>query len=327
VADQGDAAHRLDHAATRHLGRPFSLSRAGLQRLVGQGRVSVNGVPATRPAQRLLAGDVVHVDAPQPPLRDAPSAEPLPLSILYEDSVILVVVKPAGMVAHPSAAHRSGTLVNALLWHAGRDPSQPSDWQPRLVQRLDKDTSGLLLVAKSPEAHRALQGRQAQFVKEYVAIVWGRPLPAHGEIRHRLGRDPLDRRRVIVSDGGAAALTRYRVLGRTRGEVRGLSLVRCELVTGRTHQLRVHLAAQGWPIVGDHTYGQVPRTRIPDVGVNRAARTFERQALHAWRLQFAHPRSGRLMHFEAPVPGDMSALLAAAGLGRRLAGTPFGMRD
>ena len=322
MADRGDAAHRLDHAAARHLGGPFLLSRSGLQRLVSQGRVRVNGVPATRSSQRLQHGDVVQVDAPQPSPRHPPSAEALPLSILYEDAAILVLLKPAGMVAHPSSAHRSGTLVNALLWHAGRDPGQVPDWQPRLVQRLDKDTSGLLVVAKSPDVHTALQGGRAQFVKEYLAVVWGRPLPASGVIDHRLGRDPLDRRRVIVSEGGAAALTRYRVLGRSRGSARGLSLVRCELVTGRTHQLRVHLAAQGWPIVGDQTYGQPPRARIPDVAVNRVARAFGRQALHAWRLEFPHPRSGRILRFEAPLPPDLAALLATADLGRGLPQAP-----
>ncbi len=322
MADRGDAAHRLDHAAARHLAGPFSLSRAELQRLVAQGRVSVNGAPATRPAQRLQAGDVVQVDTPRPPRRPAPSPEALPLSILYEDTAIVVLVKPAGMVVHPSSAHRAGTLLNALLWHAGRDPGEAAAWQPRLVQRLDQHTSGLLVVAKSPEVHTALQGERSRFVKEYLTIVWGRPVPARGEIAHRLGRDPLDRRRVTVSDGGAAALTRYQVLDRSRGNARGLSLLRCELVTGRTHQLRVHLAAQGWSIVGDPAYGQPPRARLVDVAVDRAARGFPRQALHAWRLAFAHPRSGRRLHFEAPLPPDLAALMSAAGLGRGLPGAP-----
>jgi 23S rRNA pseudouridine1911/1915/1917 synthase len=322
VADRGDEAHRLDHAAARHLAGPCSLSRAAIQRLVAQGRVLVNGAAALRPAQRLRAGDLVQVDAPAPALRAAPTGEPLPLTILYEDAAILVLVKPAGIVAHPSSRHRSGTLLNALLWHADRDPGQMSPWLPRLVQRLDKDTSGLLLVAKSPEAHAALQGDRAHFVKEYLAVVWGRPLPARGTIDHRLGRDPLDRRRVMVRDSGAAATTRYHVLDRSRGARRGLSLVCCELVTGRTHQLRVHLAAQGWPLVGDKTYGKPARRRIADVAVDRHARTFGRQALHAWRLQFAHPRTGRLLRFEAPVAADLADLMAVAELGRGLPPAP-----
>ncbi len=140
----------------------------------------VNGVPATRPAQRVLLGDVVQVDVAPPPARQSPSAEPLPLSIIYEDAQLLVVVKPAGMVAHPSHRHRSGTLVNALLWHATK--VRGDDWQPRLVQRLDKDTSGLLLVAKSGAVQTALQGDRVRFVKEYLAVVWGRP--AAGARRH-----------------------------------------------------------------------------------------------------------------------------------------------
>ena len=278
----------------------------------------MNGVAAARPAQRVRAGDVVQVDTPVAPPRQAPTAEPRPLSILYEDASILVLVKPPGVVAHPSSAHRSGTLLNALLWHAGRNPGEASGWQPRLVQRLDKDTSGLLVVAKSPEVHTTLQGEHAHFVKEYLALVWGRPQPARGAIDHRLGRDPLDRRRVMVRESGAAAMTRYVVLDRSRGTRRGLSLVSCELVTGRTHQLRVHLASQGWPIVGDQTYGEPSRTRIADTAVDRAARAFVRQALHAWRLQFVHPRSGRLLQFEAPVPPDMAALMAMSALGRGL---------
>lgn len=318
VADRGDDAHRLDHAAARHLAGPCSLSRAAIQRLVAQGRVLINGAAARRPAQRVRVGDLVHVDAPARAPRPAPTGEPRPLTILYEDASILVLVKPAGIVAHPSSRHRSGTLLNALLWHAHRDPGPVSPWLPRLVQRLDKDTSGLLLVAKSPDAHAALQGDRARFVKEYLAIVWGRPLPARGTIDHRLGRDPLDRRRVMVREGGAEAMTRYQVLDRSRGVRGGLSLVCCELVTGRTHQLRVHLAAQGWPLVGDKAYGEPPRRRIADVAVDRCARSFGRQALHAWRLQFAHPRTGRVLRFEAPVPADLADLLAAAALGRGL---------
>lgn len=311
MADRGDAARRLDHAAARHLSGAFALSRAALQRLVTEGRVRVNGVPASRPAQRLQAGDAVDLDVPPPPPRPAPSAERLPLEIVYEDDALLVVCKPPGLVAHPSYAHKTGTLLNGLLWHA--DAGEPG-WQPRLVQRLDKDTSGLLVAAKSADVQTALQGARAGFMKEYLAIVWGRPVPARGTIDLRLGRDPLDRRRVMARDGGAEAVTQYHVLTRSRGGARGLSLVRCELVTGRTHQLRVHLAARGWPIVGDQTYGEAPRARLPDVALDRRVRAFGRQALHAWRLRFTHPQSGRVLQFDAPLPSDMAALVAAAGM-------------
>lgn len=325
VADRGDAAHRLDHAAARHLAGPLALSRSRLQHLVASGRVRVNGATAQRAAQRLVVGDVVQVDAPPAAERQPPSAEPLPLTILHEDAALIVLVKPAGMVAHPSHAHRSGTLLNALLWHAARDRAghaDPVPWQPRLVQRLDKDTSGLLVVAKSAETHAALQGERAAFVKEYLAVVWGRPRPARGTIDERLGRDPMDRRRVMVRTGGAAATTRYQLLDHSRGDAHGVSLVRCELVTGRTHQLRVHLASQGWPIVGDQTYGQPPRARLPNPARDHAARVFARHALHAWRLQFRHPQSGRLLHFEAPVPADLAELMAVTALGRGLPEQP-----
>ena len=320
MADRGDASQRLDHAAARHLAGSYALSRSKVQRLVTGGRVLVNNVPATRPAQRLLMGDVVQVDVPMPPATQSPSAEPLPLSIVFEDAQLLVVAKPAGMVAHPSHKHRSGTLVNALLWHAAQ--VRGDDWQPRLAQRLDKDTSGLLLVAISAAVQTALQSNRIRFVKEYLAVVWGRPVPTRGAITHRLGRDPLDRRRVVALDSGADAETRYRVLDRTRGAARGLSLVSCGLMTGRTHQLRVHLATEGWPIVGDPVYGQPPRRRLLDIAVDRAARAFERQALHAWRLEFTHPESGRRLRFEAPVPADMADLMAVADLGQGLPVSP-----
>lgn len=318
MADRGDAARRLDHAAARHLSGAFGLSRAALQRLVAEGRVRVNGVAASRPAQRLQAGDAVDLDLPPPPPRPAPSAERLPLEILYEDDALLVVCKPPGLVAHPSYAHKTGTLLNALLWHAGDRHAGEPGWQPRLVQRLDKDTSGLLVAAKSADVQTALQSARAGFMKEYLAVVWGRPVPARGTIDLRLGRDPLDRRRVMARDGGAAAVTQYHVLARSRGDARGLSLVRCELVTGRTHQLRVHLAARGWPIVGDQAYGEAPRARLAAVALDRRARAFGRQALHAWRLRFTHPRSERVLQFDAPLPADMAALVAAAGMERAL---------
>lgn len=322
VADRGDAAHRLDLAAARHLAGPFALSRAALQRLVAEGRVRVNGVAATRPAQRLAPGDLVELDVPPPAPRAAPAAEPLPLVILHEDAAILVLNKPAGVVAHPTPAHHSGTLVNGLLWHAARRPDEATGWQPRLVQRLDKDTSGLLVVAKSPEVHAALQDARAAFEKDYLAVVWGRPAPERGLLTDPLGRDPLDRRRVMVKDSGAAARTGYQLLDHSRGTARGLSLVRCALLTGRTHQLRVHLSAHGWPIVGDPVYGHPPRSRLADIAADRAARAFSRQALHAWRLTFTHPRSGRRLQFEAPLPGDLAALLTATGLGRGLTRAP-----
>jgi len=305
VADRGDDGQRLDRAVLRH-GVLHGLSRARIQRLVAAGDVAVNGGTATRPAQRLRAGDLVKLRVEARPPRRAPIAEPLPLDVIYEDDDLIVVSKPPGQVAHPSYRNRSGTLLNALL---GRAAAAEPAWQPHLLHRLDKDTSGLLAVAKSRDALAALQ--RGAVVKEYLALVWGRPTPAAGRIEAKLGRDPLDPRRVMASDSGAASATDYRTLARGRGPARGVTLLACRLVTGRTHQLRVHLTERGWPLVGDQVYRARTGVRLPDPRMHRAATVFERQALHAWKLSFAHPRSGAPLSFVAPVPTDLRGLLAA----------------
>lgn len=289
------------------------LSRSRVQRLIADGRISINGRIAARPAQRLRVGDLVRIAADPPRPRPRPVAEPLPLEVLYEDRDLLVVNKPPGQVAHPSYRNTSGTLLNALL---GRAAADGADWQPHLVQRLDKGTSGLLLAAKSREVQAALQ--DGSLTKEYLALVWGRPVPSSGRIDTPLGRDPLDRRRVMASTAGARAVTEYRTLARTRGGAAGLSLLCCRLVTGRTHQLRVHLAGQGWPLVGEPVYKVQTRGRLPDPRLHRAATGFDRQALHAWRLAFTHPRSGEPLAFQATPPDDLRRLLD--GVGVRVAG-------
>lgn len=306
---------RLDQCIRRHLAAAFGLSRAAIQRLIDDGGVAINGVAATRPAQRLATGDVVAIAATPRPPRPAPLAESRALEILHEDEDLLVVVKPAGMVAHPTSRQRGGTVVNALLGHA-----DDAGWTPRLVQRLDRDTSGLMLVAKSGEAHAALQHAAASFEKDYLAVVWGRPAPDRGTLDGRLGRDPLDRRRMMVSTSGAPSLTEYEVLARSTGDARGLTLVRCRLGTGRTHQIRVHLADRGWPIVGDPTYGDGPRRRLLNVAVDRAARGFPRHALHAWRLAFRLPSTGERRVFQTAPPDDLLGLIRIAGLGRQQPG-------
>ena len=307
VADRGDDAHRLDRAVLRH-GIGHGLSRSRIQRLVAEGRVSINGRRATRPAQRLRTGDRVSVDTDPGRPRPRPLPESLPLVVLHEDADLLVVNKPPGQVAHPSYRNRSGTLLNALLGRAASDVG----WEPHLVQRLDKGTSGLLLVAKSRAVQTALQ--DAALVKEYLALVWGRPSPAAGRIDTPLGRDPLDRRRVMPSTEGAGAITEYRTLARTRGRASGLSLLCCRLVTGRTHQLRVHLADRGWPLVGEPVYKVQTRLRLADPRLHRAATSFERQALHAWRLAFLHPRTGEAFRLQADPPEELQRLLDSLGL-------------
>lgn len=318
AADRGDVAHRLDHAVQRHVPGAYGLSRSRLQRLVAAGRVLVNGVPARRAAQRLAAGDVVAIDAAAAPPPSPPEAERLPLDVVYEDDDLLVICKPAGMVAHPTGAVRSGTVINALLGRATHGSSSPA-WLPRLVQRLDRQTSGLMIVARSAAVHAALQRDRADIVKDYLAVVWGRPVPRQGEIDSCLGRDPLDRRRMMVRPSGAPSDTHYAVLAHSTGTKRGLSLVRCRLGSGRTHQIRVHLADRGWPIVGDPVYGHAPRQRLAAVDLDRQARAFGRQALHAWRLRLRLPSSREIIALEAPLPEDLRLLLTNAGLARAVA--------
>ncbi|MEZ5291496.1 MAG: RluA family pseudouridine synthase [Vicinamibacterales bacterium] len=314
MADRGDAGRRLDLSIQRHLAGTHRLSRAATQRLIATGHVAVNGRAVRRAAGRLAAGDLVAVDgATSLPAPRRPEPEALDVDVLYEDADLLVVVKPAGVTVHPTSSHRRGTLLNALLGRASAAGAEGA-WTPHLVQRLDRDTSGLVLVAKSGAVHAALQRAGDVCVREYLTVVWGTPRPSTGTIEGRLGRDLLDRRRVAVREGGAAALTAYECLDRSRGNRRGLSLVRCRLHTGRTHQIRVHLADRGWPIVGDPVYGRPPRARLADPVLDRHARGFARQALHAWRLSVAWPTPGRVLRFEAPLPDDLARLLDAAGL-------------
>jgi len=222
--------------------------------------------------------------------RPRPEPEELPVAVVYEDDSLIAIDKPPGMVVHPTYKNWSGTLLNGLLWHVrGRAGVEPS-----IVTRLDKDTSGLVLVALKPELHAHIQRDAAAGLvkKEYLAVVRGTPDPARGSIALPLARSPEDRRLVIVTAAGQHSQTDYEVLS----TVDGYSLVRCELVTGRTHQIRVHLAARGWPVAGDQTYGE-------------AHPALTRQALHAWRVTLPHPLTRELLQLEAPVPRDLRGLM------------------
>lgn len=223
--------------------------------------------------------------------RRRPLPEEGPLTILYEDEWVILLDKPPGVVVHPTYKNWSGTLLNSVLWRV-RDRA---DAQPGILTRLDKDTSGIVVMALTPDVHAAMQRDAAagRVRKEYVAVVQGSPEPASGTIVLPLGRDIADRRRVVVRPDGALSETRYEVKERLR---HGRSLLRCELVTGRTHQIRVHLAARGWPIVGDALYGQRDET-------------IARQALHAWRVTLPHPITRQPLESEAPVPHDMCSLI------------------
>jgi 23S rRNA pseudouridine1911/1915/1917 synthase len=293
ATDRGDVGVRIDRVLLRHLSHIPGITRNRLQRLIDVGSVQINGRPVTRASSRIAPDDVITIELPERKPRRAPAAEDLPLDVRYEDDELLIVNKPPGQVSHPAIRHSSGTLLNALLAHAA------DRWTPALVSRLDKGTSGLVLVAKSKAMHRSLQRMsQANAIeKEYLVIVQGKP-PARGTIDLALDRDPWDARRVTVRDrGGVPSITKFeRVRHVTVGPERLLSLVRCRLITGRMHQIRVHLAAKGWPIVGDATYG----VRFSGL---------ERQALHAWRLAFAHPTTAQRVEVTAPPPPDMAAIL------------------
>ena len=241
-----------------------------------------------------------------------PQAQAIPFTILHEDRHLIVLDKPAGLVVHPAPGHEDGTLVNALLAHCGDSlPGIGGERRPGIVHRLDRDTSGVMVVAKTEQALAALSAKFAarDIERAYVALVWGLPAPASGAIEGAIGRDPRDRKRMaLVTRGGKPALTRYRT---TAVYHAAASLLECHLATGRTHQIRVHLASAGHPVVGDPVYLR----RIPAVSrsVPEPARgrllDFPRQALHAAVLGFRHPATGYEMRFETPLPADFSGLL------------------
>ena len=304
--DRGDDGVRVDLVLLRHLRREKAVSRNRIQKWIDAGDVLINGKAPPRPAWRVQAGDQLRVRIAGIPKRERPQAQAIDLDILYEDDDLIAVNKPAGLVVHPSFRNTSGTLMNGLLAIAAQ---WPEGSKPALVGRLDKLTSGIVLATKRSEVHAAMQRAMdaRRIDKDYLAIVRGKPSPVRGTIDLALDRDPWDRRRITVTDrGGQPSITKYERLATNNA----FSLVRCRLITGRTHQIRVHLQARHWPIVGDATYG-VSNTREPSI---TAADKFPRQALHAWRLAFRQPRTGGDVMIEAPLPEDMTQLAVAIGL-------------
>lgn len=302
----GEAAgQRLDRTLVAALP---SQSRARLQALIGDGRVAVDGSPVLEPARKLRAGAVVTIEIP-PPSPARPQPQPIPLTIVYEDAALIVIDKPAGMVVHPASGNTDGTLVNALLAHCGDSLSGIGGVaRPGIVHRLDKDTSGLMVVAKTDAAHRALAAQFADrsLSRRYVAAVIGRPHPRAGTVEGAIGRDPRDRKRMaVVASGGKPALTRYETLASREAA----ALLRCTLATGRTHQIRVHMAAIGHPLIGDRLYGDTRAARRMLRELPALAQAFPRQALHAAELRFRHPGDGDERVFTSPLPTDMRALL------------------
>lgn len=312
LAISAESDDRLD----RLLARQFSeVSRARFQRLIVEGHVSVEGLRTIDPGHRVKTGQQIEVEMP-PPVAAEPKPEAIWLDIVFEDRDLVVINKPAGLVVHPAAGHAGGTLVNALIAHCGDSLSGIGGVKrPGIVHRLDKDTSGLLVVAKNDAAHQALSeqfaahGRDGRLERAYLAFVWGVPERNRGMIATGIGRSPTNRQKMAVSNRPDAreAVTHYEVQEHF-GKV--ASLVRCNLETGRTHQIRVHMAHIGHPLLGDGVYGAGFKASLSRL--SEAARTcvkaLKGQALHAAILGFEHPATGKKLRFEAALPDDLSQL-------------------
>jgi 23S rRNA pseudouridine1911/1915/1917 synthase len=322
--DAGSAGVRLDQWLAKRLAP--ELSRSRVQSLIREGAVSTNGSPVRETKAKVVPGAIVEVNVP-PPEPAEPEAEAIPLDILFEDDELIVVNKPAGLVVHPGAGNWTGTLVNALIAHCGTSLSGIGGVRrPGIVHRLDKDTSGVLVVAKTDHAHRELaaafadHGRSSDLERAYQALVWGTPPRPAGTIDTLLGRSGRDRtRQAVVGESQSDArhaVTHYTVRERfgAKADASALAaLVECRLETGRTHQIRVHMAHIGHPLIGDRDYGAAflsKANRLPEP-LKGLVSGFGRQALHAWLLAFRHPTTHILLRFEAPMPEDMARLLAA----------------
>jgi 23S rRNA pseudouridine1911/1915/1917 synthase len=285
-----------------------------IQKVIDAKAVLINGQP-TKASYKVRLGDEIRVWLPEL-ADDAPAPEDIPLEVVFEDQVLTVINKPAGMVVHPAKGHWTGTLVNALQFHYDNLSTLAGENRPGIVHRLDRDTTGLLIVAKDELAHRklALLFEQRTIRKEYLALVSGVPQRDSDYIERTIGFHPTNREKMAIrlpEDGGKEAVTFYEVLERFEG----FALVRCRPATGRTHQIRVHLTHIGHPIVADKAYSGRDRLTLRDLAGDRAADgdtpLIERQALHAHRLRFPHPLTGEAIDLEAPLPEDMSRVLAA----------------
>ena len=324
TAEDQDRGTRLDRFLTEQC---EDVSRTRIQSLIREGHITVNGTTPCQPGHRLSPGDSVALEIP-PPAPPEPEPETIPLHIVYEDSHIIVVDKPAGLVVHPAPGNWTGTLVNALIAHCGDSLSGVGGVRrPGIVHRLDKDTSGLMVAAKTDRAPQALaaqfsdHGRKGQLIREYHALVWGVPTPPAGTIRAPLARHPVNRlKRTVAPRHGRHAVTHYKALARYRAAMTDepdapplASLLSCRLETGRTHQIRVHMAHIGHPVIGDPLYGKgfASRVAVLPEKLRSAILSSKGQALHAAVLGIAHPATGEWMVFEAVLPEDMRGILDA----------------
>lgn len=309
TVENEQAKQRLDKFLASRLP---AFTRTRIQGLIDAHHLQRCGEIITSSSQKVQPGEIYTLIIP-PSIDPIPIAEDIPLVILYEDKDLLVIDKPAGMVVHPAPGHRKSTLVNALLAHCKESLSGIGGVKrPGIVHRLDKETSGLMVVAKNDLAH---QGLSAQFAdrtlsRAYLAFVWGVPHPKEGTIEGNIGRSPHNRQKMaVLARGGKSAVTRYKVKKsfHSNGDLsQSISIIQCNLETGRTHQIRAHMAHQGHPLIGDPVYGRVPKRARKNF--DTAIVEFPRQALHAFELKFVHPRTGEAMTFNAPLPEDMEEL-------------------
>jgi len=315
LVDAEEAGDRLDRVLARHI---TSLSRSRLKALILAGNVTIAGEPIRDPSHLVSADDNISVTVPAPePAR--PAGEAIALDILYEDAAMIVINKPRGLVVHPAAGHASGTLVNALIAHCGDSLSGiGGERRPGIVHRLDKDTTGVMVAAKTDRAHRSLaaqfadHGRNGPLKRGYLAFVWGAPRDPKGTIDKPIDRHPTSREKMAIRASGREAITHWRVLEKYLDD-RGnpiASMVECHLETGRTHQIRVHLASIGHPLIGDDVYGPGYRTKtaLLPPAAKLAVDSLGRQALHAYLLGVEHPGNNEFLEFHAPLPPDLGKL-------------------
>jgi 23S rRNA pseudouridine1911/1915/1917 synthase len=316
VVGNEQAGWRLDRFLASALG---DISRSRLQQLIESGAVSHTRKTIRDANFRVKPGEAYTVDVP-PPAPAVPQGQDIPLEVVYEDKDLIVIEKPAGLVVHPAAGNPDGTLVNALIAHCGASLSGVGGVaRPGIVHRLDKDTSGLLVAAKTQRAMGSLAKQFANHTIEraYHAVVWGAPRAGEGVVEGQIGRNPFDRKRMaVLRGGGKEARTRYRLIEKFGDPEKPFaSLIECRLETGRTHQIRVHLTHLGHPLIGDPSYGKSrqaprPKTTAQEVAY-AAASNFPRQALHAYVLGFQHPTLHKTMRFESPWPADLAGLISA----------------
>ncbi len=315
IVEGSEGSPRLDRVLAAHLAE---LSRSRLKALILAGQVAVKSAPVRDPAYHVGRGDTITIDVPEPVAAE-PLAEDIALDVVYEDDDLIVIDKPAGLVVHPGAGHETGTLVNALIAHCGASLSGIGGVKrPGIVHRLDKDTSGLLVAAKNDAAHQSLSaqfadhGRTGEMRRGYLAFVWGVPNRQRGTVDAPIDRHPHAREKMAVREGGRHAVTHWEIIESFAGTdgTPVASLIACELETGRTHQIRVHLAHIGHPLMGDMVYGPHFKTKTTHLGPagQAALAALDRQALHAYLLALEHPKTGAILEWNSDLPRELARL-------------------